>query len=289
MSREMDRDELLDLLAEKAAGGLDAEGTARLEVLLAEADEKDDHFELAAAALELAAEEQRPAEETLPAGVEARLRREGRRFAAGLPPSPLAIVRPPAAARPAAAAKAAGGAPTARSGARLPWLVAAVFFFAALTGWWRVYLLSQAAASGAVATLPTSPPAAPSPAVARAALLSRAVPVPWTGTEDPAAQGVAGDVVWSPERQEGFLRFEHLPSNDPKVYQYQLWIFDATRDDRFPIDGGVFDVPAGGEVVIPIAPRLPVGQATLFAVTIEKPGGAVVSSRDRIVLVAKPV
>lgn len=288
MSGEMERDELLDLLAEKAAGGLDAEGLARLEELLAEAAENDDHFELAAAALELAADERWPAEEKLPAGVEARLRREGRRFTAGLPPSPLAIVRPPAAAAPEAA-KAAGGAPAIARDGWLPWLVAAVFFFAALAGWWRVYLLSGSVSSGAVATLPTMPPGQPSPAVARAALLAKAAPVPWTGTEDPAAKGVAGDVLWSPERQEGFLRFEHLPSNDPKVYQYQLWIFDATRDDRFPIDGGVFDVPEGGEVVIPIAPRLPVGKATLFAVTIEKPGGTVVSSRERIVLVAKPV
>jgi hypothetical protein len=284
MSREMDRDELLDLLAEKAAGGLDAGGAARLEVLLAEAAEREDHFEVAAAALELAAMESLPPEK-LPAGALARLRREGRRFAAGLPPSQLALARPPATAPPAAA-KAEAGAPSVREG-WLPWLVAAVFFFAALAGWWRVYLLSQATASGPIATLPTSPPAAPSPAVARAALLGKAAPVPWTGTEDPAAKGVAGDVLWSPERQEGFLRFEHLPSNDPQVYQYQLWIFDATRDDRFPVDGGVFDVPQGGEVVIPIAPRLPVGRATLFAVTIEKPGGAVVSSRERIVVLAK--
>lgn len=286
MNRDMDRDELLDLLAEKAAGGLDAAGAARLEQLLAEATEKDDHFELAAAALELAAEERWPAKEELPAGTLARLRREGRRFTAGLAPSPLAMVRPPAEARPQAAKAAVGAAARSRDG-WLPWLVAAVFFFAALTGWWRVYLLSASASSGRVAILPTQPAARPSPALARAALLSKAAPVPWTGTEDPAAKGVAGDVLWSPERQEGFLRFEHLPSNDPKVYQYQLWIFDATRDDRFPIDGGVFDVPAGGEVVIPIAPQLPVGQATLFAVTIEKPGGVVVSSRERIVLVAK--
>jgi hypothetical protein len=97
-----------------------------------------------------------------------------------------------------------------------------------------------------------------------------------------------GDVVWSPTRQEGFMRFHGLAANDPTVAQYQLWIFDADRDPAHPVDGGVFDVPAGadGDVVVRIDPRLPIGRATAFAITVERPGGVVVSSRKRLPLLA---
>jgi anti-sigma-K factor RskA len=95
---------------------------------------------------------------------------------------------------------------------------------------------------------------------------------------------MSGDVVWNPVTQQGFLRFVGLRPNDPQMHQYQLWIFDAARDQRYPVDGGVFDVPANqGEVVVPIRAALPVGSAKAFAVTIEKPGGVVVSGRQHIV------
>jgi hypothetical protein len=109
----------------------------------------------------------------------------------------------------------------------------------------------------------------------------------WTATEDPAAAGATGDVVWSTADQAGVMRFAGLEPNDPSVFQYQLWIFDATRDERFPVDGGVFDVPAGGgDVLVPIRAKIDVREPTLFAITVEPPGGVVVSERERIVLVA---
>jgi hypothetical protein len=53
------------------------------------------------------------------------------------------------------------------------------------------------------------------------------------------------------------------------------------------VDGGVFDVDREtGDVVVPITARLKVVEPTLFAVTIEKPGGVVVSKRERIVVTA---
>ena len=42
-----------------------------------------------------------------------------------------------------------------------------------------------------------------------------------------------------------------------------------------------------GEVIVPIRAALPVREATLFAITIERPGGVVVSSRERLPLLAK--
>ena len=84
------------------------------------------------------------------------------------------------------------------------------------------------------------------------------------------------------------MRFRGLAANDPSKAQYQLWIFDAERPEAYPVDGGVFDVPesAGGDVVVRIEPRLPISQATAFAITVEQPGGVVVSSRERLPLLA---
>ncbi len=64
---------------------------------------------------------------------------------------------------------------------------------------------------------------------------------------------------------------------------------DATRDDRYPVDGGVFDVPASpAEVSVPFSAWVGVGRPVLFAVTAEQPGGVVVSGREHIVVVTKP-
>jgi hypothetical protein len=109
----------------------------------------------------------------------------------------------------------------------------------------------------------------------------------WTATEDPAAQGASGRVIWSDKLQRGVMEFTGLEANDPKQNQYQLWIFDADRPEATPVDGGVFDIPAGKkEVLVPIDARLPIKQATLFAITVEKPGGVVVSDRKRLPLLA---
>ncbi|GAB1343845.1 anti-sigma factor domain-containing protein [Gemmatimonas sp.] len=109
----------------------------------------------------------------------------------------------------------------------------------------------------------------------------------WTPTTDSAATAASGEVLWDPDTGRGIMRFARLAANNPAEWQYQLWIFDAERDERFPVDGGVFDIPSGtAEVLIPIRARLTVGQAALFAVTIEAPGGVVVSNRERIAVTA---
>jgi hypothetical protein len=122
-----------------------------------------------------------------------------------------------------------------------------------------------------------------------------AIEVAWADGTDPAvatlpAGASRGDVVWSQRLQRGSMRFRGLAANDPAVEQYQLWIFDAERDAAHPVDGGVFDVAgadADGEVCVPIDARLPIGKPTLFAITVEKPGGVVVSKRERLPLLAK--
>jgi hypothetical protein len=132
------------------------------------------------------------------------------------------------------------------------------------------------------------PPRVPTPGERRAELLSQAPDartIGWSATPDPAAKGANGDVVWSEARQQGYMRIRGLAANDPKAAQYQLWIFDGKRDQAHPVDGGVFDV-VDGEVVVPIRAAIRVFEPKLFAVTVERPGGVVVSKRERIVLTA---
>ncbi len=174
-------------------------------------------------------------------------------------PVPSALPPPPAAERRAA-----------RRGAAAGWWAAAACLVLAVLGWLR--------------SPPINAPAAPP--TQRAELLARpdSLKVSLGATQDPAAAGVTGDVVWNPATQRGFLHLVGLKPNDPRVHQYQLWIFDGERDQRYPVDGGVFDVPANAsEVLVPIRAAVPVHAAKAFAVTVEEPGGAVVSARDHVV------
>jgi hypothetical protein len=128
------------------------------------------------------------------------------------------------------------------------------------------------------------------PAEEREQLLagSRTVVVrPWRAGNDPTGTNVSGDVAWDAAGQRGFLRFSGLRRNNPNVEQYQLWIFDARRDERYPVDGGVFNIThEDGEEVVAIKPALKIGVALTFAVTLERPGGVVVSDRSRIAALA---
>lgn len=133
-----------------------------------------------------------------------------------------------------------------------------------------------------VAGPPPPPPGDGTPTVAK---VSDWLTLPWTATEDPAATGVTGEVVWSPSLGQGRMRFSGLPVQDAEGLQYQLWIFDAERKAEHPVDGGVFDARAGS-FDVPIDAKLPVGEATLFAITLERAGGVVVSSRERLLLTA---
>lgn len=98
---------------------------------------------------------------------------------------------------------------------------------------------------------------------------------------------VAGDVVWSDEKQQGFVRLRGLPQNDTASTSYQLWIFDKTQDAATPIDGGVFNISSTGEVIVPIHASLHAVKPQMFAVTVEKAGGVMVSKRERIAALAK--
>lgn len=157
----------------------------------------------------------------------------------------------------------------------------------AMSGWLAAAVLL------AVFVLERLPQRSRDAATARGNLVASApdlVRAGWVAAADPLAGNVSGDVVWSRDRQEGYLRFRDLPPNDPSRSQYQLWIFDKSRAEweAKPVDGGVFDVGPGAEVVVRIDPKLEVRQAALFAVTLEPPGGVVVSAREHLLATATP-
>jgi len=97
-----------------------------------------------------------------------------------------------------------------------------------------------------------------------------------------------GSVIWSDQLQQGFMKLEGIPVNDPTQAQYQLWIVDPARDADSPVDGGVFDIPTDGSpVVIPIAAKLALNNPQAFVITLEQPGGVVKSKQETVVALAK--
>jgi len=180
----------------------------------------------------------------------------------------------------AVARRALGPRPARRSqlAARGGWLIAA----AAVVAWVLVPSPFVARRTRASAGPGDSARASVEQLLATATALH----VPWVASTDPAATVATGEVVWDAATQRGVLRITGLVPNDPRLAQYQLWIIDAERDARYPVDGGVFDVTSAGEVLVPVTARLRVGRPALFAITLEKPGGVVVSARERLVLAA---
>lgn len=241
---------LAELLADRAVWGLSGEEAAEVAAagLAGEAS-----FDLAAAALHMAFAAGEPAAE-MPPALRARIEADAAaRFAGPV----LASLAPSRTAR----------APW------LPWAVAACAVFASVAAWWP---------RGAPLASPATDPAA----MRQQALAAGAGVWAWADfkhpvtQEDPEVRGVRGDVVWNERDQRGFMRIAGLPKNDPKTERYQLWIIDE-RGLQQRVNGGVFDIAGSGEVVLPFKPDLPIRNAAIFAVTIEKPEGVVVSDMSR--------
>lgn len=272
-------DRLAELLMERLERKLSAEEERELNCLLEKDPSwREDDFELAAAATFMAFHG--PPVEALPPELAACIAAE----------SPARPLRSDAPVRERSVSSTGGASVGVRSR-----------FFVRYAGWWA------AAACSLLTFYLWQRPPAPEPRVAqergteagprvktsaelRAELLRRpgVIRREWKVTQDALAAGVSGDVVWHPATQTGYMRFRDLPANDARRNQYQLWIFDAERDERHPVDGGVFDIRAENrDAVVAIDAKLKVHRATLFAVTLEEPGGVVVSSRERLLTLAK--
>lgn len=259
---EQDRDRLLDLLADRAIEGLSENDERELAELL-------DRVPLEEAELFEDVLGQRTADSVTEPGdlspeLVRRITEEGERMVGG-PTIP--------------------GPPAPPSPARRPWVER--------LSWLALGLLLAAGAAWWLRGGPNVVADEPTLAERRSRLLDGEDTLTRSWSAGPTAPEVGddfdfGDVVWSRSEQEGYLRIRGLPVNDVTREQYQLWIFDETRDAAHPVDGGVFDVTdADGETIVAIDPKLAVREATLFAITVESPGGVVVSDRSRLPLLAK--
>ncbi|MEY2980005.1 MAG: hypothetical protein RL562_232 [Planctomycetota bacterium] len=251
---------LEELLADRVLWGLDEDESRELEAFGAQAERELQAYELASAEVISAF---LPAQtEDVPPHVLARLRSSAADY--------IAHSRGDGAARGGAArsgtyrpAASRGSTPGARTESPAPaspilmwsgWLAAAALLIA-----WMFGVRSPE----------------PAPITEQLAMLQRSAGVQRLDWQS----GPEGEVVWSAAEQRGFLVLKGLPANDPTEAQYQLWIFDRTRSESHPIDGGVFDVTGDGRAVIAIDAKLPVRDAFGFAITREVPGGVVVSAR----------
>ena len=290
--RELGRVE--ELLADRAVQGLDASERAELERLLSGGGDslRDDYsLEAAAAAIELSFVR---FDEVLPTHVRERLMRAADAYLAEAPSARAGIrasdvlerigpsVSPAGAGSSRAEAGVAGSIGGQRSSG-VPgwgWFAAAASILIAVAGWWP-RLNAPGATDVALANL----------AEQRVQLIATApdlVQSTWTDWElegqGPEIKGVSGDVVFSPQTQSGYMRFVGLPPN-PAGSQYQLWVVDE-RGLSQRVSGAIFDARGGGELIVPVQPRIVVGKPALFAITIEKPGGTWVSDMKRRVCVA---
>jgi len=279
LEREPRRGE--EILADRATQPLDPLAAVALETALVVEPELDaGALDRAAAALHSALVH--VVREPMPAALAARVAARGREIVGGTAraSAPEASLPPAPAATPTTAP-----APSDRSDfvSSLGWLVAAAALVLAVAGFWP--RIREA----------LDPP---TPAGEMRLFEARAVDRlsgTFAAQAELAGRDVAGRCAWSDSEQRGFLALRGLPPNDATQEQYQLWILVPSQEH--PIDGGVFDVkgvaaadatavPAGGELVVPVAAKLRVLGPTAFAITIEKPGGVVVSDRKRLVLLA---
>ncbi len=248
-------DRLLQLLADRATEGLDASATMELDTLLEnQSHYRGDELDWTATVLDLAATP--CATGPLPTALRDRIMAGAVDFFG--------------AEKPESANFRSANAQYGRAPNRFAWYLTAASIVLAIAGWWQVLNPTTRIES-------------------RTAQYDRflnessdVVRGSWSG-KVVGYEKVSGGFAWSGTGQGGFMRFKDLPPNDPSVNQYQLWIVDPTRDDH-PIDGGVFDVDSAQDAIVPIDAKLPVDQPSVFAITLEKPGGVVVSDGPLLVV-----
>lgn len=171
------------------------------------------------------------------------------------------------------------------------WLAAAAAIAIAAVGWMRPNTSPPAPGPGTVAQMTVEERLA---ALEQDPQSVSSDWIPWSAgvlapENDPrvGADEVNGKFVWNEQKQEGYMVFENMPVNDPTLEQYQLWL--VSGDHQHPIDGGVFNIASSGRVIVPIDPKIKASNLAALGVTVEKPGGVVVSSReDRMVAALVP-
>jgi anti-sigma-K factor RskA len=203
--------------------------------------------------------------------------------------------RPPAAKRaqdlpigapPAAAARAA-----APAHAWIPWAVAAAMALVSLAFYWQsASLRGQLAAQAghinelmASAELARTESADLRQTVAKLRESNRLASfrIALLDSLLAAAPKTVAVSVWDNDRQDGVFIVRNLKPL-PSDKDYQLWIIDPKYPS--PVDAGVFQVDAKGNVRQDFRAKLPIQTANQFAVTIERKGGATVPNTKEMVL-----
>lgn len=250
-------DRMVELLDDRALGVLSAEDAVELEALLARSGASGaaagEASDAVVTDLLLDQSNDQLAGDALPDSLRSRLIARGEGLVAGGPAGRI------------------GPSPVA-SGGWIGWTVAAAALVLAAVGWFKPPVPATGVPEQRLALLENEPDT---------------IVLPFAGMGELEGASGVGEIVWNSRLQEGFLRLSQLPDNDPSQGQYQLWIFDTTRD-TYPVDGGVFNVAdrATGEYLVPFEPKLGVGDAMAFAVTRERPGGVVVTDKAGLVLYA---
>ncbi|QQS40765.1 MAG: anti-sigma factor [Acidobacteriota bacterium] len=282
MTNENARERMLELLADRAIFGLDQTEKAELKRLESQFPElaSDVSFERAAAAYSLSSLGK---VEAMPSSLRAKIEAD----AAGIISREQAITAVTEPERdPAPVAVVEFQKPGFSFSQWLGWGVAFAACALLVINVW----LTRSQTPSPVAEATPTPEATREPSLIekKRALIASAVDLVRTNWSAPTEDGeVGGEVVWSDSQQQGYMTFRGLDVNDASKEQYQLWIFDEKQDEATPVDGGVFDIDEQGEVTVPIDAKLTVDNPKMFAVTVEKPGGVVVSKREKIVAIAK--
>lgn len=268
-SPEFDR--LRELLADEVLGQIDSNDASELDALRSRAS-AEQKAEIDQTFGELLVALMSQSDEAMPAEAKSKLIARGsRRTAADGGPETEALKAPMQIPTPRATMGPLG---------KLGWVAAAAALALAATAWWT-------------RPTPVIPTDVPSP-------ITRVATAPDTVRIELAPQGdlaesvsERSELLWNQQLQEGVLRLEGVPANDPSQIQYQLWIFDATRGE-FAVDGGVFDLTGEtetdeqGRLLVHFRPKLLVGDPAAFAVTQERPGGVVVTDQSALILLGTP-
>ncbi len=288
---ELTKDRLFELLCDQTLFGLNEQELGELEQLKNQFPDwrESESFELTAAAVSLSYLNEI---EPLPADLRGKVLSGAIQYFSGVPQNIVSFPQTKVGSINPNAAETNSNVyefqPKRSFWQSLGWAVAAAACIALAVNIWT----NRSRPSPEIAQRPeviqTSPVVELSAAQKREQLLASAsdmVQTTWTSAKN--EKEVLGDIVWSNERQQGYMRFRGLPANDPNKESYQLWIVDETQNQKTPLSGGVFNVSADGEVVIPIDAQLKVKKPKMFAVSKEKTGGVVVSDPSRVVAVAK--
>lgn len=279
MSNDIARDRMLELLADRAIFGLNEAETAELRELETRFPElaSDKSFERAAAVYSVSTV---GTIEQMPASLRTRLEAAAAEMFAEEAEVPAMEI-------PAPVTAVGFDKPGFSFSQWLGWGVAAVAAVLLAFNIWTSRMPGEAEVAQAPTPEPTTQ-AEPSVGERLRQLVASTDDLVRTKWSSPTEEGsVSGEVVWSDDKQSGFMTFKGLDANDVSKETYQLWIFDESQDEATPIDGGVFDISSEGEVTVPIDAKLAVKNPKMFAVTVEKPGGVVVSKREKIVAIAK--